>query len=76
MYAKQYARQYERKHDMSQLTDQQIEEIVEKVTERVIEKVYTNIGKSVVTKFFWIVGVGAVGLVTFLAGLGHIKIGS
>ena len=61
---------------MTQLTDQQIEEIVEKVTERVIEKVYTNIGKSVVTKFFWIVGVGAVGLVTMLASMGHIKIGN
>ena len=54
---------------MANLTEKEIEEIVEKVTERVIEKVYTNIGKSVVTKFFWIVGVGAVGLVTFLAGM-------
>jgi hypothetical protein len=41
-----------------------------------MEKVYTNIGKSVVTKFFWIVGVGAVGLVTMLASMGHIKIGN
>ena len=61
---------------MTQLTEKEIEEIVEKVTERVIEKVYTNICKSVVTKFFWIVGVGAVGLVTMLAGMGYIKIGN
>lgn len=58
------------------LTDEQIEHLVEKVTEKVIENVYTSVGKSVVTKFFWVVGVAAVGLVTYLAGIGHIKIGS
>ena len=48
---------------------------MEKVTERVIEKVYTSVGKSIVTKFFWIVGVGAVALVTYLASIGQIKVG-
>ena len=60
---------------MPSLTDKEIEDIVEKVTERVIENVYTSVGKSVVTKFFWFMGVAAIGLVTYLAGVGHIKVG-
>lgn len=57
------------------LSDEQLEHLVERVTEKVIENVYTSVGKSVVTKFFWVIGVGAVGLVTYLAGIGHIKVG-
>ena len=60
---------------MATLTEKEIEDIVEKVTERVIENVYTSVGKSVVTKFFWFMGVTAIGLVTYLAGVGHIKVG-
>jgi hypothetical protein len=60
---------------MATLTEKEIEDIVEKVTERVIENVYTSVGKSVVTKFFWFMGVAAIGLVTYLAGVGHIKVG-
>jgi hypothetical protein len=60
---------------MTNLTDKEIEDIVEKVTQRVIENVYTSVGKSVVTKFFWFVGVAAVGIVTYLASIGHIKVG-
>ena len=55
------------------LTDEQIEHIVERVTERVIENVYINIGKSVVKKFFYIVGLGALALVTWLASIGSLK---
>lgn len=58
------------------LTDEQLEHLVEKVTEKVIENVYTSVGKSVVTKFFWVVGLAAISLVTYFAGVGHIKIGS
>jgi hypothetical protein len=60
---------------MPNLTDKEIEDIVEKVTERVIENVYTSVGRSVVTKFFWFIGVAAIGVVTYLAGVGHIKVG-
>lgn len=55
------------------LTDEQIEHIVERVTERVIQNVYISIGQSVVKKFFYIVGVGAVALVTWLASTGNLK---
>lgn len=57
------------------LTDEQLEHLVERVTEKVIENVYTNVGKSVVTKFFWVVGLAAISIVTYFAGSGHIKIG-
>jgi cobalamin biosynthesis protein CobD/CbiB len=60
---------------MPSLTDKEIEDIVEKVTERVIENVYTSVGRSVVTKFFWFIGIAAIGIVTYLAGVGHIKVG-
>ena len=60
---------------MPSLTDKEIVDIVEKVTERVIENVYTSVGRSVVTKFFWFIGVAAIGIVTYLAGVGHIKVG-
>lgn len=55
------------------LTDEQIEDLVEKVTEKVIENVYISIGQSVVKKFFWIIGLGALSLLTYLAGNGHFK---
>jgi hypothetical protein len=58
------------------LTDEQLEHLVERVTEKVIENVYTNVGKSIVHKFFWVVGLAAISIVTYFAGMGHIKIGS
>ncbi len=58
------------------LTDEQLEHLVERVTEKVIENVYTNVGKSIVHKFFWVVGLAGLSIVTYFAGLGHIKIGS
>jgi hypothetical protein len=61
------------KKDPIQLTDEQIEELVERVTERVIENVYLSIGRSVVKKFFWIVGVASLAVLTWLASAGHIK---
>ena len=48
------------------LTEDQIEYIAEKAAEKAIEKltgdVYKAVGKSVVSKFLWIVGASAVGV--------------
>lgn len=48
------------------ITDEQIEDIAEKAAEKAIEKltgdVYKAVGKSVVSKFLWIVGASAVGV--------------
>lgn len=58
------------------LTDEQLELLVERVTEKVIQNVYISVGESIVKKFFWVVGLAALSLVTYFAGVGHIKIGS
>ena len=48
------------------ISDEQIEEIAEKAAEKAIEKltgdVYKAVGKSIVSKFLWIVGASAVGV--------------
>ena len=48
------------------LTEDQIEDIAEKAADKAIEKltgdVYKAVGKSVVSKFLWIVGASAVGV--------------
>lgn len=59
----------------SPLTDEQLEELVERVTEKVIQNVYISVGESIVKKFFWVVGLAALSIVTYFAGSGHIKIG-
>jgi hypothetical protein len=52
------------------LSDEQVEEIAEKAAQKAIAKmtglVYQEVGKTVVRKFFWFVGLVAVGV---LAGL-------
>ena len=48
------------------ITEDQIEEIAEKAAEKAIEKltgdVYKAVGKSVISKFLWIVGASAIGV--------------
>lgn len=62
--------------DKLPLTDEQLELLVERVTEKVIQNVYISVGESIVKKFFWVVGLAALSLITYFAGIGHIKIGS
>lgn len=55
-----------------QLTDSQIEAIAERAAEVALEKVYTEVGKSVVKKVMWFIGVGALGLFMWAGSSGHI----
>jgi hypothetical protein len=52
------------------LTEEQIEEIAERAAERAMAKLtdhmYKQVGKSVVNKLFWVVGVISVGLYLWL----------
>lgn len=57
----------------AQLTDEQLEQLVERVTERVIENFYLSVGRNVVKRFFWIVGLATVSLLGILAGTGHLN---
>lgn len=52
------------------MTEEQIEEIAERAAEKAVTKLtdhmYKQVGKSVVNKLFWIVGVISVGLYLWL----------
>lgn len=58
------------------LTEDQIEEIAERAAERAMRKLtdhmYKQVGKSVVSKLFWIVGVISVGAYMWLKQKGVI----
>lgn len=59
---------------LEQLTsNEHIEEIADRAAERALEKVYTGVGKSVVTKTMWLVGVVVISLFFWLAAIGEIK---
>lgn len=59
------------------LTEDQIEQIAERAAElavkRVTEQAYAAVGKSIVEKVMWILGVCAVSLFFWLASKGAIK---
>ena len=50
------------RRQIATLTDEQIELIAERAAEKAIERVYTEIGKSVVRKALWLLGIVVVGL--------------
>lgn len=58
------------KSDFASLTEEQIEEIAERAAERAMKKLtdhmYKEVGRSVVSKLFWIIGVISVGLYLWL----------
>ena len=66
-----------RAHNFGQLSDEQLEEIAERAAEKAIAKVtqdlYTSIGKAVLTKVIWSVGVAWVALIIWLNAKGFIK---
>lgn len=54
------------------LTDAQIEAIAERAAEVALNKVYTEVGKSVLKKLSWLVGVVVIGLFIWLGGHGNL----
>lgn len=56
------------KHE--QLTDDQIEQIAERAAEVALEKVYTQIGKSIVSKFLWLIGAASLAVLAYFKGKG------
>ncbi len=64
---------WEQKVEKIELTDEQINHIAEKAAEVAFKKIYEEVGRSVVKKIFWIIGVGSLGLLLWLGGNGHIK---
>ena len=58
------------KLDFAPCTEEQIEEIAERAAERAMKKLtdhmYKEVGRSVVSKLFWIVGIISVGMYLWL----------
>lgn len=63
--------------NFSPLTEAQIDDIAEKAANKAVAKltdrVYRDVGKSVIEKFAWIVGVSAIALFLWLQAKGLIK---
>lgn len=66
-----------RAHNFGQLSEDQLEEIAERAAEKAIAKLtqdlYTSIGKAVLTKVIWSVGVAWAALIIWLNAKGLIK---
>lgn len=66
----------ERRHVVS-LTDEQIEAIAEKAAQKAMAKLtnqfYQEVGKGVVSKFIWVMGVLAVAVYVWAQKEGYIK---
>lgn len=50
------------------LTEEEINHIADRAAERALERVYANIGKSIVKKIYWVVGLIFVSGLMFLSG--------
>jgi len=55
------------------LSDAEIDDIAERAAERALEKVYLEVGRSIVRRLFWLVGVLALSVLIVLAGKGVIN---
>lgn len=56
-----------------QLSSEQIDIIAERAAEKAIEKVYIEIGRNVVRKVFYLIGVGTIGLLVWLGSTGRLS---
>ena len=54
------------------LTEEQLEDLAERAASRALEKVYAQIGKSVISKFLWVVGSAALAALAYFKGVGKI----
>lgn len=55
------------------LSNEQIEKIAERAAEVALERVYTQIGKSVVSKFLWLCGAASLAVLAWMNGAGYVK---
>lgn len=58
----------EGKVDTVQLTEAQIDVIVDRAVNKVFDRIYAEVGKGVVRKLLWAVGLATAGLLVWLAG--------
>jgi hypothetical protein len=56
------------------ITDDQLDLIVERAVDKVFDRIYADVGRSVMKKLTWAVGLIVTGLLVWLAGKGVVKI--
>ena len=56
-----------------QLSDEQFEAIAERAKEIAKDEIYADIGKGVVKRILWLLGLGGSGIVAYLTLHGYIK---
>lgn len=59
--------------EVPRLSPSQIEAIAERAAEVALQRVYTQIGKSVISKFMWLVGAAALAVAAWLNGSGWLR---
>jgi len=52
------------------LTEEQIDHIVDRAVTKVFERIYAEVGKNVLKKLAWAIGLSVTGLLIWLAGKG------
>lgn len=52
------------------LTEAQIDDIVERAVEKVFQRIYAEVGKNVLKRLAWVIGLVSMGLLVWLAGKG------
>jgi tetrahydromethanopterin S-methyltransferase subunit G len=57
-------------HEPVHLTEAQIDRIVDRAVDKVFDRIYTEVGKSVVRKITWAIGIVVTGLALWLYGKG------
>ena len=60
-------------HEPIHLTEQQVDLIVDRAVTKVFDRIYQEVGKSVVKKLTWAVGLIVTGLMLWMGGKGLIK---
>ena len=56
-----------------QLSNEQFEAIAKRAKEIAMEEIYADIGKGVVKRILWLLGLGSAGLASWLTYKGYVK---
>ncbi len=56
---------------METISEEDIERIADKAVEKAMDRLYREVGKSILQKFIWLVGVGTVALYMWIQGRGN-----
>lgn len=56
---------------METISEDDIEKIADRAVEKAMERLYLEVGKSILQKFIWLVGVGTVAMYMWIQGRGN-----